>query len=464
MFKRSRHVLLLICFLGNSFSLVLAEEDFIYNPDYSVLGINYNPDYSLLNKEVFSSNNIVIPVKAGIFVENNQSSQSDYEIEDLIEEEDASLVSQSSSVEIPDPFSTWSEDSSALDTSKPLPTSLLISRFIFDPAGDDAGKEFIELRNESDSLIDLADYSIQTSTLKKNFESGMTIQPNSSFTILLGDASLTSSNQMLWKSGSLKNSTDTIYLVGSHVKVITTEDPAIIDFITYNSTDFADFSSGKIYQRKLKDGEDCPADLVIISGTYCRGHLSPSFKLTTDTLTEGGVTPPEAVITPTPATPGLLLIYRFLFDAVGADDGKEFIELYNETDSPINLADYSIQISTLKKNFETGMIAQPHTSFTILLGNTSTTNSNQMLWKSGSLSNSTGTIYLINSHTQVSSATDPTVLDYMIYNSTDFSNFGAGKIYQRKLKDTENCPADLANTSLAYCRGPAASSFKLVDF
>ena len=450
MFRRFRHILLLICFLGNSFSLVLAEEDFIYNPDYSVLGINYIPDYSLLNKEALllvDSNSLVIPASPAVVLldlrslgvggdEGESSSFPAYEIENLVEEEDASLISQSSSIEIPDPFATSDEDSSTPDNSdpsKPLPTSLIISRFIFDPAGDDAGKEFIELRNKSDSSIDLADYSIQTSTLKKNFESGMTIQPNSSFTILLGDASLTSSNQMLWKSGSLKNSTDTIYLVGSHVKVTTTEDPAIIDFITYNSTDFADSSSGS------------------------------------DTTTP---IPTEVIDNPAPPIPGLLLIYRFLFDAVGADDGKEFIELYNESDSPINLADYSIQISTLKKNFESGMIAQPHTSFTILLGNTSTTNSktstslstSQMLWKSGSLSNSTGTIYLINSHTQVSSATDPTVLDYMIYNSTDFSNFGAGKIYQRKLKDTENCPADLADTSLAYCRGHAASSFKLVDF
>ena len=167
MFAGRHHILLLICFLSISFNFTHAETDIAYIPDYTVLAIHYLPDYSLLNKEVLakleSNNAPVIPAspelvewaEAGIFSISSQAPN--YEIEDLIEEEDGPMVSQSSSVEIPDPFSTWSEDSSALDISKPLPTSLIISRFIFDPAGDDDGKEFIELRNESDSLIYLAD-------------------------------------------------------------------------------------------------------------------------------------------------------------------------------------------------------------------------------------------------------------------------------------------------------------------
>lgn len=293
-------ILLLIYFLGISFNFSRAEAYPTYNPDYTILAINYLPDYSLLNKEALAlALNIsqsVIPVKTGISVESNQVPE--YEIENLIEEEYEPLVSRASSVEIPDPFAALTPSTEPLneevvaesntppDTNQEIlaPPSnatnpLLIYRFLFDAVGSDDGKEFIELYNESDLSINLADYSIQTFTLKKNFETGMTVAPHSSFFILLGNAVTGSSNQMLWKSGSLKNSTDMIYLTNSHIKVLDITDSTILDSTIYNSTDFSNFTAGKIYQRKLKDEGDCPADLATNSLIYCRGHAASAFKL-----------------------------------------------------------------------------------------------------------------------------------------------------------------------------------------
>ncbi|MFH1759263.1 MAG: lamin tail domain-containing protein [Patescibacteria group bacterium] len=123
---------------------------------------------------------------------------------------------------------------------------VFITEFLFDAEGADTGKEFIELYNPNDQEVDLYGWSIQTTGGKKNFEEGNVIGPKSFFLIWLGASS---NADMEWKSGSLKNSMDTIYLVRNTEVIDSDGDPDIVDMATYNKDDFIGFEPGYSLER-----------------------------------------------------------------------------------------------------------------------------------------------------------------------------------------------------------------------
>lgn len=118
-----------------------------------------------------------------------------------------------------------------------LPNHIVISEVLFDVEGTDAGKEFIELYNPTDQIIDISTWSIQHlsgggSLIKKNFEAGNVIQPKSFFLIWLGDDARA---DMKWQSGSLNNTGATVILANNAEPVATSSPSNVVDRLAYGS-------------------------------------------------------------------------------------------------------------------------------------------------------------------------------------------------------------------------------------
>ena len=131
-----------------------------------------------------------------------------------------------------------------------------------------------------------------------------------------------------------------------------------------------------------------------------------------------------------------IVISEFLFDAEGSDSGKEFIELYNPTDQPVDLLGWSIQHlsasgSLTKKNFEEGDALAPKGFFLIWLGSGSAGSPQaDMVWASGSLNNTGATISLIN---------DSVTIDSVTYDINQLVDFSASKSLERKAWQNNAC-------------------------
>ena len=127
--------------------------------------------------------------------------------------------------------------------TQPSKVNVVIGEFLFDAEGTDAGKEFIRLCNLGSETVSLEGWSIQTSGKKKNFETGNQITVNGGFLIWFGE---NSDADMEWKSGSLRNATDTIYLVSKTDIVLGDDDAAIIDKVSYDVAQISGFESGQV--------------------------------------------------------------------------------------------------------------------------------------------------------------------------------------------------------------------------
>ncbi len=181
----------------------------------------------------------------------------------------------------------------------------------------------------------------------------------------------------------------------------------------------------------------------------------------------GGSSPsPAASASPSPSvapstTPGTAVINEFLFDAVGADAGREFIELYNPTDFPLDLAGWSLQTQSAKKNFEDGNGIPAKGCFLVVLGSGGTLTPG-MRWASGSLNNTSGTIYLSKDQAFVSGDIDPNIVDRVTY-SNAVSGFSPGMSLERgdsasfRVRTAPN-PGDCSRETQAPSHGSPSSS------
>lgn len=141
-------------------------------------------------------------------------------------------------------------------TDLPVPDTSNVNHVLISEvqvAGANAGDEFIELYNPTDSEIDISGWSIQylsgsatstTQTVKKNFESGNAISARSYFLIARGlNASGTDgyigtrSPDMEHRTFSLSGAADgaTIFLVSNQEKITDGSDADIVDRLAYGS-------------------------------------------------------------------------------------------------------------------------------------------------------------------------------------------------------------------------------------
>lgn len=138
--------------------------------------------------------------------------------------------------------SDWSSKSDVSDKSD----MILISEALFDAAGSDAGKEFIELYNPTDQAVDLTGWAIQHTsasgaTSRKNITSGSTISSYHFFLIWLGVSPSSTVADMEWLSGSLNNTAATITLLNSTTSV---------DSVAYSSSTIMVTNAGQSIERK----------------------------------------------------------------------------------------------------------------------------------------------------------------------------------------------------------------------
>ncbi|TSC89617.1 MAG: endonuclease G, mitochondrial [Parcubacteria group bacterium Gr01-1014_3] len=161
----------------------------------------------------------------------------------------------------------------------------------------------------------------------------------------------------------------------------------------------------------------------------------PAPQVTSQPTTNNEPQPPQtqqpAIVTAGQASH--LVISEILFDAVGADTNQEWIELYNPTDQAVDLSSWSIQHlsstgSLTKKNFEAGNSVAAKSFFLIWLGGNS---AGDLLWSSGSLSNTSATIYLVNS-TDYISTSSPSGVDAAHYDTSALTGFSPGYSLERK--------------------------------
>jgi len=159
------------------------------------------------------------------------------------------------------------------DFSGPKANNVVISEFLFDAEGSDKGLEFIELFNPTDNVVDLSEWSIQTSSKKKNFENENMIASKGFFLIWLGDSEMAN---MTWKSGSLKNAEESIYLVDNQESVIGSNDPNIIDLVDYKKEDFQGFVDGNSLERVVWENNICSGSQGVgsLAGDACDSGLS----------------------------------------------------------------------------------------------------------------------------------------------------------------------------------------------
>ncbi|MBM3281270.1 MAG: hypothetical protein FJY91_00760 [Candidatus Harrisonbacteria bacterium] len=193
-----------------------------------------------------------------------------------------STASSFSSLTIADSENSSSPASSTLASTTPLISgSALISEVFFDAEGSDTGKEFIELFNPGETAFDLSLASLQFGELggtikKKNFELGNSIPPHGFFLITIGegDARDGKKGDMLYKSGSLKNASDTIRLVADQISLSASS--TILDSFHYDIRNFPNFTPGASLERATLLGPSS-SDCVRSQGdAEYSGHFCPA--------------------------------------------------------------------------------------------------------------------------------------------------------------------------------------------
>lgn len=141
---------------------------------------------------------------------------------------------------------------------------------------------------------------------------------------------------------------------------------------------------------------------------------------------------PAPSVNPPSISAGAVVINEFLFDAQGSDTDKEFIELYNTTNQSIDMSAWSLQTQSAKKNFEDGNYIKAQACFLIWLGDVSSGMKVDMQWKSGSLHNDTGSIYVVQNQDAVDGDHDSDIIDHVAYTQDALSGFAPGKSVERK--------------------------------
>ncbi len=209
---------------------------------------------------------------------------------------------------------------------EPNPGDVVINEFVSDPA---EGEEWIEIYNKKDFDIDLTGWTL---------EDGVGTIATLSGTITSGGANKFKVFEMV--TSKLNNDGDIIKLKKS--------DGTVIDQVAYgnwddgNISDNAPKASDPNSVARKTDGTDTDSDLsdFAVTTTLTKGTTNI---ITAPPSSGGGGSAPSST---TPSSPpswpvGSLLINEFVSDP--ADNEVEWIELFNTTNSLINLVDWTIE-------------------------------------------------------------------------------------------------------------------------
>lgn len=284
--------------------------------------------------------------------------------------------------------------------------SLKINEVMYDAEGSDDGNEWIEIKNTSTSTVDISDWRFFENNTNHRLElkSGQKNISSGGFVVIADNAekflaSYPSFSQTLFDSSfSLSNGGELIALKNGDLE---------IDSVLYNpsigakgdgktlqrsengtwysssptpgsenraesknSSPTASFSflpispkAGEVVAFDASSSEDLDGTLVSYEWDFGDGEISSSTLNSTnytydnlgDFSVKLSVTDNDGAISSTTRVVSVvsrdervspadhIVISEVLFDAMGSDEGKEFIELHNPTDSPLDLHEWSLR-------------------------------------------------------------------------------------------------------------------------
>lgn len=217
---------------------------------------------------------------------------------------------------------------------------LLLTEVLYDPSGADGGLEWIELYNATSTAIDLADLSLgsgggdYTSSLVQLVG---TVGPGQTF-VVGGPTSNTNNGSPaydlvlditpdLQNSGSAADGVALFNIRASQVSSGTVP----IDAVVYGSTN----TNGLIDETGVANAPD----VADAPGGSSVGRIDLAGAWQIQGSPDPGIFAPGSPPPPAGAEPVLSEVF---YDASGADDGLEWVELYNPTSQVIDLSSFSL--------------------------------------------------------------------------------------------------------------------------
>lgn len=348
-------------------------------------------------------------------------------------------------------------------SQSPLKEKLIINEVAWMGTTNSANDEWIELKNVSNANLDLTGWQIIDQGEQIKIILGKSAVLAGGFYLLerTDDASVPDIKADAIYAGALSNTNEGLRLFN--------KDCVLIDEVVANP----DWPAGNNSEKKTLErdlggsfgwhtssrinGTPKTENTQVSGSAGSSSGGSASVSLGGSSSSNSGSAPPTPPAeNPGPSIPLISLpnhpvISEVLFDAEGADTGKEFIELYNPTEQAIDISSWSIQHlsgngSLTKKNFETGNIIQSKSFFLIWLGDDPRAD---LKWLSGGLNNTGATIFLVNNTEPVATSGPVNVVDRLGYGSgteimpemiaMQLTGISAGQSLERKAFENGVC-------------------------
>ena len=345
-----------------------------------------------------------------------------------------------------------SSKSSGSSKASPRFYPVVINEIMYNPLGSDEGREWIEIFNSGDSLVDLTNwkfYENQTNHTLTAIQGSMILAAGD-YAVIVNSSDKNKflidypnyNGTLLKSSFSLNNSGESIAIKNGDL---------LIDEVSYSSSLGADGDGNSLQKinNKWLAGLPTPgrANQIMAFGGQGGSSDLPSTENTISTSTEikGDIQETSHVV-----------ISEIM---VGGGTGRsydEFIELYNPTNSTTSLSGYSIQYlsgvatSTDKirdnhtmSNFENNAQISPYGFFLLVNRAATSTLSSKadMIYSSSTFSLSgisTGaSIFLVNATTSISDINDPRIIDSLSYGNPSLSVWNATSIVPGANKSLE---------------------------
>ena len=335
---------------------------------------------------------------------------------------------------------------------------IVINEIYYDPPGVDTGYEWVELYNNSSTDIDISGWDLKLASGDYyTFPAGTVIEAHT-WIVVHNNSDGTNTNDEFFTGssgfGNMSNTANSVVLFNSTAHNINT----IVDFIQYGAGgqtweslavqkgiwtqgDFAQDCDEGFSLNLYPDGDDnntsndwicCSASLL---GSNCQATPTPPTETPTFTPTATPTstpTPPTPFTstptpfitnTPTPSptsTPffNSVVINEVFYDPPGNDTGYEWVELYNNSSTDIDISGWDLKLASGDYyTFPAGTVIEAHT-WIVVHNNSDGTNTNDEFFTGssgfGNMSNTANSVVLFNSTA------------HNINTIVDFIQYGAG--------------------------------------
>jgi len=244
---------------------------------------------------------------------------------------------------------------------------LIINEVLFDPSGPDADKEWIEVYNASGRAVDLngvsvANYSLSSPDNIRNY----TVQEAACVTVEPGAFAVIGSTDDVFMNGNLPvdGSADGFTLYNSAGALELFHESVLIDRAEYPDSRAGTSVSLKP-QFMTVEGNDVP-------GAFCESQTGGHY--------DGFGTPGQANVCGAPCNgvdgmrqvispePGDLVVTEFMANPVGADAGKEWVELYVDSATAVDLNGILLVAGNASSSRERELVAENDDCITVQPG------------------------------------------------------------------------------------------------